>query len=134
MSNFKKGFIKQAEKYGLTNNVANTIYKQTTTSHDKTLKDGTVIDVLKLIELTNNQPTTMVKLKDIKNVDRSKKTGFSSKRYAKADTSYPLLVDSNYSLLDGRHRYFKLKDNDVLQTPTRIVTSDQLLAAINNQP
>lgn len=40
-------------------------------------------------------------------VNRSKRNGFSVKRLANTDLAYPVIVDENQKLIDGRHRILK---------------------------
>lgn len=80
-------------------------------THTKTLSDGSKLDIHKLIELVKNKPVERISLNELDAPKKpNKKTGFSLNRYKNTDTKYPLIVDKNNFLLDGRHRYFKLKD------------------------
>ena len=94
-----------------------------THSHTKTLPDGRKVDILKLIKATNTHPIKQVSLTDISGASNSRKSGFSKSRYEKTDTQYPLLITKDKFLLDGRHRYFKLKNNGETTAPARIVNS-----------
>lgn len=100
-----------------------------TSTHTKTLPDGSKIDVLKLIELLKDREVEEVDLNSLdapKNKER--KTGFSEKRYREADISYPLIVDQNRSLLDGRHRYFKIRDGGGTFARVRTATPEDIEA------
>jgi hypothetical protein len=40
-------------------------------------------------------------------LNRSSTTGFSKRRYKNCDIKIPIIVTSDYGLIDGRHRLFK---------------------------
>lgn len=82
-------------------------WAETTHSHDKTLPDGSTIDVFKLMELVKSLQSAEVPISEITDWNASKRTGFSEKRLAKADLSYPIIIDENKAHLDGRHRLVK---------------------------
>lgn len=102
------------------------------TTHTKTLADGkTTLDILKLIEKVKDRQSEDINLGDIVGpIKKNKATGFSEKRYAAADTSYPLIIDQKNHLLDGRHRYFKLKDSGETKTKVHKVTQEDIDSVI----
>lgn len=81
-------------------------------------RDTGTYDVDSLIKLLQASPTESVPLSDVGPVNRSKKTGFSTKRYDAADTQYPLILDQANKLVDGRHRAAKLQDTGLVQSAT----------------
>jgi len=81
------------------------------TTHDCTLKNGRRVNVLKLINhVKKNFKPVSLNINDIKEVYRSKRSGFSKKRYGTADSKFPIIVDENLTLIDGRHRTLKQRD------------------------
>jgi hypothetical protein len=79
-------------------------------THTKTMPDGRLLDILKLIELLAPKTKTMVETSIIKGVNKSRQTGFSSARYAAADLQFPVIIDGDRNLIDGRHRLLKAKN------------------------
>lgn len=78
--------------------------------HTLTLPDGRVVDVHRLIALVAGREPERLPLAGFR-VNRSSNTGFSRKRYAEADTSFPGVVDESGSrILDGKHRVARLRD------------------------
>lgn len=102
------------------------------TTHTKTLSDGkTILDILKLIEIVKDRQAEDINLEDIVGPSKKNKaTGFSEKRYLAADTSYPLILGPGNDLLDGRHRYFKLKDSGETKTKAHKVTQEDIDSVI----
>lgn len=99
-------------------------------THTKTMPDNSVIDILKLIDLVKNREPQEILLDDLDAPrGKNKATGFSEKRYAAADTAYPLLVGPGNYLVDGRHRYFKLRDAGATKTKAHALTRDEIAAA-----
>jgi DNA-directed RNA polymerase beta subunit len=88
----------------------NTPHRRVETSTDA---GGQVLDVTRLNELVSNRASEKISLEELTTdgLNRSKATGFGSRRYEDADTTKPILIDSNNNIVDGRHRYFKLLDN-----------------------
>lgn len=81
------------------------------TSHTKTLSSGETVDVLKLWDLVKDRQSELVSMDSLKRPSRSKRTGFSKRRYAKVPPDMPVLTDSDNFIIDGRHRFFKREDN-----------------------
>ena len=113
----------------------NTSHRRVETSTDS---NGQVLDVTRLNELVSGRASEKVTLEDLKidGLNRSKATGFGSKRYADADTTKPILVDSNNNVVDGRHRYFKLLDSGRKTTKVIRVSDSDIASsyADNNIP
>lgn len=86
-----------------------TTEKTAETTHTKELPDGTTLDIIKLFDVVRGKPFESVNIDDLKLLSESPRDGFSEKRLAKADTSYPVIVDADNRLIDGRHRAVKLK-------------------------
>jgi hypothetical protein len=107
----------------------------TTNTHTKTMLDPdkpgqtAKYDVWKLLEVVSDKPTQVIELSQIHGVDRSKRTGFSKKRFQVVDPNLPLLVTQNYFLIDGRHRYFKLLDLGETTAKVIVVTPQDLRLA-----
>jgi hypothetical protein len=78
----------------------------TPSGHERTL------DVHKLWDITKRRKPRPIPIEQINmnGVNRSRASGFSPKRYATVDTSFPIIQDYTGRLLDGRHRLFKLLD------------------------
>lgn len=76
--------------------------------HTKSYGDRT-IDIDKLLQITkdyvpiNKEITSL----DLSTIDITRNSGFSERRYKKADITIPILVDYNYGIVDGRHRILK---------------------------
>lgn len=97
-----------------------------TFSHTKTLSNGDKVDVVKLVELLKGQATTNVNLTDIRGPTRSKRSGFSQKRYDKVDLDMPGIIDQNNNMIDGRHRYFKRRDQNMSNMDIHVASPEQL--------
>ena len=107
------------------------------TVETKITSDGQELDVTRLNKLVGGRASEKVSLEDIKtDGNRSKSTGFGSKRYENADTSKPILVDTDNNILDGRHRYYKLLDNGRKTTKVIRVSEEDIASAYtdNNTP
>jgi len=57
--------------------------------------------------LTKNYPIKSLLISSLKRYNQSKRTGFSQKRFDKADLNYPVIVTNNGEVIDGRHRILK---------------------------
>jgi DNA ligase D-like protein (predicted 3'-phosphoesterase) len=82
---------------------------ETTSTHTHTDPTGRTMDVHRLIALVAGRPTERLPLAEI-NINRSRKTGFSPRRYAATDPTFPGILDEEGQLLDGRHRIARLRD------------------------
>jgi hypothetical protein len=60
-----------------------------------------------LFNLNWNSLKDNVKPIDILNDIKNKKYKHEVDRIKRADTTYPIIVDSNYNIIDGVHRYMK---------------------------
>lgn len=94
------------------------------TTHTKTLADGRVIDVLNLIKITKSRTPKRIATSSLKAPTRSKRSGFSDKKYKASDIRFPLLVTSVGEIVDGRHRYFKAIEHGV-RTILAVVASEE---------
>lgn len=92
-------------------------------SHTRTMPDGSVVDVFKLHKILKDRAPIKLPITDILKPNKSKRTGFSKKRSEHADIAFPLIIDRNNFLIDGRHRYFKLVDKQV--TTIQAVVAEQ---------
>lgn len=77
-------------------------------THTKTLTNGDKIDIFKLIQLLKNRPVVTKSIDELPIPNKSKKTGFSQKRLKVADISFPIIIDKDNNIIDGRHRLAKL--------------------------
>lgn len=91
-------------------------------SHSKTLPDGKLIDIYKLISILKDRQALAVPIKNIIVPSKSRRTGFSTKRFLSADDAFPLIVDEEMNIIDGRHRYFKLLEKNILRVNVKIAT------------
>ena len=93
--------------------------------HTTTLKNGHEVDLVKLQKLVSDRDTEESPILNLNvgSANRSKSTGFGSRRYENANTNDAILVDSNNKIIDGRHRYFKSLDQGS-DTVTIIRVSD----------
>jgi hypothetical protein len=103
---------------------------KTTTTHTKVMKDGRNIDILALNDRLKKQKSVHTKLSDIPRPDRSKRTGYSKKRYDKVDTKKPVIIGPDGSLVDGRHRYHRANDEGRKKIPAVRATDDDLNASM----
>jgi hypothetical protein len=76
-------------------------------THTKTMPGGDKLDVYHMLSKMKGRPTEEVDLSSL-SPSRSKRHGFSPKRLAAADTSYPIVIGPKGQLLDGRHRTLKM--------------------------
>jgi hypothetical protein len=74
-----------------------------TTSNTAT-RGGRTYDIDALIARTRKRPVERIPLGDIEKPNRSSSTGYSKKRYAAVDMQKPILVGTDGTLWDGRHR------------------------------
>lgn len=95
-------------------------------SHTKTLPDGRVVDILLLQKKVKTNPVLIFSLNAIHGASRTKKTGFSKKRYQNVDFLVPGIVDAEGFLLDGRHRYLHRLDYGYEYMPVRCATTAQI--------
>lgn len=102
-----------------------------TSSHTKTI-DGVTYDITKLIHASAKLPVIKQNVSSIWGFDRSTRSGFSPRRYATSDISYPLLVTKSGLLLDGRHRLLKQIDAGASSVNVRIIPATMLLACVAN--
>lgn len=61
---------------------------------------------------SKNLKPIKLNINDITGADRSKRTGFSKKRYQNTDMNKPIIVDQFKNIIDGRHRTLKAKDQN----------------------
>ena len=102
-------------------------------THTRTTESGTY-DLVKLMKLLEDRPSSIIDLPS-KGVDRSSRTGFSAKRYAAADTDYPIILDEATGVvLDGRHRVLKLRDKGAKTVSAVYATPEDLEAARVTDP
>lgn len=95
------------------------------TTHTHTDATGTY-DFSKLFELLNGRPSEPIDLASLGPMNRSPRTGFSHRRYAETDPSFPILVNQEGQLLDGRHRVSKLLDSGATHTQAVRVTPEDM--------
>lgn len=90
-------------------------------------------DVRKMIELSRDLPVKRMRLKSFK-IPRTRKTGFSKRRYEQTDTKYPVLVDSDHLVLDGRHRLAKMQDHGRRTCLVRVVPYEVIAKCLLPDP
>ena|SRR5947209_14341045 len=98
--------------------------------HTATLRDGRKLDVLRLQSLLEHAPVEYLPLDEIKGASRSPKSGFSRRRYARAEPNVAGIVDGRTNLIDGRHRYLKRKDTGCRYMPIRFASDEQIAACV----
>jgi hypothetical protein len=99
-------------------------------THTCRLPDGRLIDVLRLQEILESAPVEFIPLGEIRGASRRRRSGFSQKRYARANPNVAGIVDSTKSLLDGRHRYLKREDSGCRYMPVRFATAAHIEACV----
>lgn len=82
-------------------------------SHTVTLMYTMHVDIHALIKKSKGKRIERRSLKqlDAENLLRTKRSGFSYKRYVNANIKFPLLITGNNVLIDGRHRLCRLFDS-----------------------
>lgn len=93
-------------------------------------RNHVVLDVNKLIDSTKNKQPIYIDANNVKKISRTEKSGFSEKRLAAADISYPIIIDSKYEILDGRHRLLKAMDNGIRRIPAIIADDNDIKKSI----
>ncbi len=95
-------------------------------SHTYTDKSGTY-DVLKLIKAVKNRQTEKIDISSLIGMSYSKKDGFSPKtKLPFVDVSYPILIDNDNKIIDGRHRVAKLIKEKISHVQAIRITSKDL--------
>lgn len=87
-------------------------------------------NVDKLNKMIKGRKPTLTPIKELHGFDRSKKSGFSKKRYETADPSYPILVGPDGVVVDGRHRTLKAMDQGEEHILAHHLTPKDLKAAL----
>lgn len=98
-------------------------------THTKTMPCGHLLDINKLIEVIHSRDLVvplLVEISSIKGLSKSRKLGFSKRRYEKADLRFPVIVDENLNLLDGRHRTLKAKDLGKQYVSALVASPDEI--------
>jgi hypothetical protein len=72
-----------------------------------TLPDGRVLDIGKLIDKSKGRRVERIPIDDVPKPSRSEASGYSKARQAKVDMSKPVIVGTDGTLYDGRHRLFR---------------------------
>jgi Helicase conserved C-terminal domain/DNA polymerase Ligase (LigD)/SNF2-related domain len=72
-----------------------------------TLPDGRVLDIGKLIDKSKGRRVESIPIDDVPKPSRSEASGYSKARQAKVDMSKPVIVGTDGTLYDGRHRLFR---------------------------
>lgn len=75
-------------------------------SGNRVLHDGTKVDISALINAVGDRAAKRIKIKSLKPMSYTKKSGYSERRVTKANTSKPILIYGR-EVLDGRHRITK---------------------------
>lgn len=104
------------------------------TSHDATLPDGRKVDVLRLIEILTNRPTERRLIEDLSSPGKSTRSGFSRKRLELADVRHPLIITPGGRVIDGRHRFHKLKASGRHSVEVQIAEDEDLDGARLDKP
>ncbi len=95
------------------------------TTHTHVDPDGSAYDVSALFRRLAGREPESVAL-DTLHPSRSRRDGFSAKRLAAADTSYPGIIREDGTLFDGRHRTLKLKSQGETHGQFHRVSPDDL--------
>lgn len=98
--------------------------------HTATISVLIVIDVNKLIKLVKNKPVTWRKLSTLGIPNRSRSSGFRIWRYLETDIKYPLIIDTDNIVIDGRHRLCRLCDSGSKTAKVIVATDEELYACI----
>lgn len=87
----------------------------TITKYDREKPRTMEVDVVKLINRLRSRPIKKVPLDELYGTrhegppSRSPRDGFSKKRMEATDTRHPLIIDNTNYVINGRHRWWKLK-------------------------
>jgi DNA polymerase Ligase (LigD)/Helicase conserved C-terminal domain/SNF2-related domain len=91
-------------------------YRTKAAANDKknvsTLPDGRVLDIGKLIDKSKGRRVESIPIDDVPKPSRSEASGYSKARQAKVDMSKPVIVGTDGTLYDGRHRLFRHIDEN----------------------
>lgn len=101
-----------------------------THSHTKTMPDGSIIDILKLNSLLNKRKAISVSIEKIKFPSKSKRSGYSDKRFREADISLPLIINKDGFLIDGRHRFFKILESKLKKFRVKVATDQDITKVV----
>jgi hypothetical protein len=93
------------------------------------MPDGSKVDILKLYDLLKDREVIQMPIEQIKSPSRSERSGFSQVRLKRSDVSFPLIIDENRFLVDGRHRFFKLLDAGETMVKVKFATAEDLATA-----
>lgn len=104
------------------------------TTHDvQLIKNGPFYKVQDLIDYNSkNLKSIKLNISEITGASRGTKTGFSKKRYEKADIKWPIIVDEHKDIIDGRHRLLKAKDQNKKTIKAYILASDIIKSKIKS--
>jgi hypothetical protein len=95
------------------------------TTHEKVM-DGITIDVKSLVKAVKRRKAKPVEIDSLKGVSRSRKTGFSQKRYDEVNINKPILILPDGRVVDGRHRTLKSQDQGKSKIKAITVTKEDL--------
>lgn len=98
-------------------------------THTKTFHDGSRIDIYKLINLLKERESILYEISKIHGFNKSRKTGFSLKRFEHANLNYPIIINERGFLIDGRHRIIKAIESGQIYINALISTEEDLTNA-----
>jgi hypothetical protein len=93
--------------------------------HTRTLGSVTY-DVFKLFDIASQKEPVMI---DLPKANRQKRTGFSKIRYENADLSFPIIVNEDGVILDGRHRVAKSIDSGAKNIKAVVLSNEEIANA-----
>lgn len=97
-------------------------------THTATFSHKITIDVDKLIELTKHHKVTkrsLIKLR-ADDLDRTRRSGFTHKRYMNTDITIPVLITDDNFVIDGRHRLCRLFDLGRRYVKVKVVSEKEI--------
>lgn len=96
--------------------------------HTKTLPDGTTLNIDKLLTLLllSGRLRVLRAISEIKPVSASPESGYTEERYVQADYNFPVLIDEDGFVLDGRHRLLKAIDEGKTKQTTLTATREEI--------
>jgi hypothetical protein len=95
-------------------------------------RGGRTYDIDALIARTKTRPVERVPLGDVEKPNRSSNMGYSQKRYAAVDMNKPILVGTDGTLWDGRHRLSRHLDEGKSHIKAVRVTRQDLDAVVHD--
>lgn len=97
--------------------------------HTRTQPDGRMLNVHRLFDLVKGRTPSKVSLADL-SPSRSERSGFNPDKLRDADTSFPIMLDPDRNIVDGRHRVLKMMGAGQTDGHAHHLSEDDLASAM----